>query len=104
MADREKRGAWLQVFCPQAQCLTEEEVAGLPGELKQAPGVAGKDGLWLKVFCPDDACLTEGERPTLPPRAEPMVFTEKDSRQGGLWLKLFCPDNACLAGEDTDLA
>lgn len=103
MADQDNQGTWLKVFCPQASCLSDEEVANLPDRMRQAPGVAGKDGLWLKVFCPDQACLTEGERPELPEQARPQVFTQKDAKARGTWLRLFCPDDACLAGDDTEV-
>jgi|GEM_PF-2581916 len=65
-ADEKKEGLWLKVFCPDARCLTEEEVLDLPAEKKKAAEDSGKKGLWLEVFCPDDQCLMEEERVKLP--------------------------------------
>lgn len=91
------KGAWLNVFCPEARCLSEEEVAALPPEFSQAPGVKDTEGLWLKVFCPDEACLTEGET------SKPVFKLERSEGQKGLWLSLFCPDDACQIDEGSDL-
>jgi len=52
----EKPGTWLKVFCPEARCLTDEEVAALPAEQRQA--MKDKQGLWLEMFCPDESCLS----------------------------------------------
>jgi len=92
----EKTGKWLKVFCPEARCLTEEEVAALPREQRQA--AADKEGLWLNLFCPDESCLQEGDygfvaRPGQGRTGEP-----------GLWLNLFCPEGSCLSKSGTDLA
>jgi hypothetical protein len=32
---REKKGTWLKVFCPEARCLSEEEVMDLPKEKRE---------------------------------------------------------------------
>lgn len=93
----EVKGAWLNVFCPEARCLSPEELAALPPELTQAPGVKDSQGLWLKVFCPDESCLVEGET------GKPVFKIARDQAGRGLWLSLFCPDDACQIDEVTDL-
>ena len=62
----EVKGAWLKVFCPNARCLSEEEIIALPPEKKQAAEETGEKGLWLEVFCPDDACLADEEKINIP--------------------------------------
>jgi len=91
----EKKGTWLKVFCPEARCLTEEEVAALPEEQREA--TADKEGLWLDLFCPDKSCLVEGDYGFV-------ARTGKDeSGKAGLWLELFCPDDSCLYKSGTEL-
>jgi len=63
----EIKGSWLKVFCPEARCLSEEEILNLPEEHLKA--AEGEKGLWLEVFCPDEACLTEAEKVSLPVKA-----------------------------------
>jgi hypothetical protein len=92
----EKTGRWLKVFCPEARCLTDEEVAALPEEQRRA--TADKEGLWLDLFCPDESCLKEGDYGFV---ARP---GQDKSGQAGMWLELFCPDSSCLHEEGTDLA
>ncbi len=91
----EVKGAWLKVFCPDARCLTDEEVGALPQDLKS--GVEGQEGLWLQVFCPDESCLNEDET------AKPVFKLERASGQQGMWLNLFCPDDSCQITGDMDL-
>lgn len=91
-----KQGQWLKVFCPEARCLSEQEVAALPDELKQSREATGKDGLWLEVFCPDGSCLGEAEKAGVVPMVEPKPG-------GGLWLKLFCPDGSCQLRQSSEL-
>lgn len=91
------QGAWLKVFCPDARCLSPEEVADLPQEKKQAAQDSGKEGLWLEVFCPDGACLTDAEKGA---GASAPSVSKADK---GLWVNLFCPEGACLIDEESRL-
>ncbi len=91
-------GTWLKVFCPDARCLTEEEIVNLPHDKQQAAQATGKQGLWLEVFCPDQACLREEERMTVP------VQDEADKDKPGVWLNIFCPDDRCVIDDPTDIA
>jgi len=103
MADSDRpqvKGTWLNVFCPEARCLSEAEVQALPPDMAQAPGVQDKQGLWLKVFCPDESCLSEAEKGS---PSVPVLRTSRQAGHQGLWLELFCPDGACQVDEDTDL-
>jgi len=47
------RGVWLELFCPDNACFTEEERVNIPVFCKDPD--AGKK-LWLKLFCPDGSC------------------------------------------------
>ncbi len=91
-------GVWLKVFCPDARCLTEEEVVNLPADKQQAAQATGKQGLWLEVFCPEQACLRDEERMTVP------VQDEADREKPGVWLNIFCPDDRCVIDDPTDIA
>jgi hypothetical protein len=55
--NKEQQGT---VFCPEARCLSPEEVAALPGDKRQAAQETGKDGFWLGLFCPGDQCQIGG--------------------------------------------
>lgn len=92
------KGMWLKLFCPDARCLTEEEIVNLPGDKQQAAQATGKDGLWLEVFCPDQACLRAEERMTVP------IQDAADKGKPGMWLNIFCPDDRCVVDEPTDVA
>lgn len=46
-----KQSGWLRLFCPEGQCLREEERIDLPKSEKQEEG-----DLWLKTFCPEQQC------------------------------------------------
>jgi hypothetical protein len=48
-----QRGVWLEIFCPDDQCFTEEERVDVP-VFCEDPRAANK--LWLKLFCPDGKC------------------------------------------------
>ena len=89
-ADKTK-GTWLKVFCPDARCLSEAEVASLPEKQKEA--MKDKEGLWLDVFCPEGSCATGPEH----------FWAKAESTEGGVWLKTFCPDDSCVVDEPTDL-
>jgi hypothetical protein len=91
MSTDKPEGKWLKVFCPDARCLSDAEVASLPEEKKKA--MADKDGLWLDVFCPDGSCATGPEH----------FWVPVESSEGGVWLKTFCPDDSCVVSEPTDL-
>ena len=49
----QKRGVWLEVFCPEDACFSEEEHVRVPVYC-EAP--QAKESLWLDVFCPDSSC------------------------------------------------
>lgn len=91
------QGAWLKVFCPDARCLSPEEVADLPQAQQQAAQASGKEGLWLEVFCPDGACLTDAEKGAA---AAAHSVAKADE---GIWVNLFCPEGACLIDEESRL-
>ena len=91
------QGKWLKVFCPEARCLSDEEVAALPQQLKDSREASGKDGLWLEIFCPDESCLTDAEKSGVLPQVEPKASG------GGLWLKLFCPEGTCQLNDGSGL-
>ena len=94
----QKKGMWLKVFCPDARCLTEEEVVKLPEDKQQAARATGKEGLWLEVFCPEQTCLREEERMTVP------LQSESDKDKSGMWLNIFCPDDRCVIDDPSDIA
>ncbi len=86
MTGEKGTGTWLKVFCPDARCLDEAEIAALPEAQKRL--ATGRNGLWLDVFCPDRSCLAPEEvAASLEPAA--------DGGEPGVWLKLFCPSGAC---------
>ena len=91
-------GTWLKVFCPNARCLSEEEIMELPIEKRKKAQPEGRSGLWLEVFCPDETCLTAEETISLP------RLDEKSKKGGrGTWLNLFCPEDRCVITKSTDL-
>jgi hypothetical protein len=47
------KGVWLELFCPDDACFTEEERVNIPVFCKDPN--AGKK-LWLKLFCPGGEC------------------------------------------------
>ena len=47
------RGVWLEIFCPDDNCLAEAERVKLP---VFCDNPSGRKDLWLEVFCPDDSC------------------------------------------------
>jgi hypothetical protein len=96
--DKQKdSGAWLRVFCPEARCITEEEISNLPDEKRRMAEAVGKKGVWLEVFCPDNACLIDQGKMAIP------VVGIGKKEQKGFWLNLFCPEDRCVANEATDL-
>ena len=50
MAEHDK-SLWLQILCPEENCLREEEKISLPESEK-----ADVKGDWVEVFCPDGSC------------------------------------------------
>jgi hypothetical protein len=100
MEEKEKKGegTWLKVFCPNARCLSEEEILDLPLEKKKTAEAGGRRGLWLEVFCPDDACLTDAEKIGIP-----VVKGAVERGERGVWLNLFCPEDRCVIEKSTDL-
>lgn len=50
MEKKEKeKDLWLKVFCLNARCLTDEEVAALPEENRKMAETAGLKGVWLAL-------------------------------------------------------
>lgn len=47
------RGVWLELFCPDDACLTEEERFSVP-VFCENPKV--KKHVFLELFCPEDSC------------------------------------------------
>jgi hypothetical protein len=47
------RGEWLELFCPDDNCLLEEERIKL---LKFCEDTGERHDHWLDVFCPDGSC------------------------------------------------
>ena len=52
----EGRGVWLELFCPNDACFTEEERVQIP-IFCEDPTVEKK--LWLNLFCPSGSCEVE---------------------------------------------
>ena len=51
------RGVWLEIFCPDDNCLLEEERMKLPIFCEDS---AKKRDLWLEILCPDNNCEISG--------------------------------------------
>jgi hypothetical protein len=49
----QERGVWLELFCPDDACLTEEERFSIP-VFCQDPKV--KKNVLLEIFCPEESC------------------------------------------------
>jgi hypothetical protein len=49
-------GLWVEVFCPDHSCLTQEEEVSL--QVRAARGEQGR-GFWLNLFCPEEQCALE---------------------------------------------
>jgi muconolactone delta-isomerase len=47
------RGVWLEIFCPDDNCLLEGERMQLPIFCKDSKN---RQDLWLEIFCPDNSC------------------------------------------------
>lgn len=52
-ASCKERGVWLEIFCPDDQCLTEEERFEVPIFCEDSKA---EKKLWLKLFCPEGSC------------------------------------------------
>lgn len=52
----QKRGVWLEVFCPDDACFTGEEQVRVPVFCEDPKA---KKSLWLDVFCPEDSCAVD---------------------------------------------
>jgi hypothetical protein len=50
MADR-RQDKWLNVFCPEGTCLTDEERIALP--TSEEPKAHSE---WQELFCPEESC------------------------------------------------
>ena len=46
-----QQNVWLSLFCPEGQCLREEERIDLP-----KPENSEGNNLWLETFCPEQQC------------------------------------------------
>jgi hypothetical protein len=51
-----KKGAWMEVFCPDDSCLNKDGHIVLPIRGTESEG---KKGFWLNLFCPEDECVIE---------------------------------------------
>jgi hypothetical protein len=49
----QERGVWLEIFCPDDACFTEEERVQIPVFCEDPEA---KKKLWLNLFCPGDSC------------------------------------------------
>ena len=81
---------WLKVFCPNARCLTDQEVAALPEEKRKMAEAEGGKGIWLAV---------KRERSTNPsgqPGVPLPIRAATEEEKKGFWLKLFCPEDQCI--------
>jgi hypothetical protein len=94
--EKKGQGSWVKVFCPDARCLSEAEVASLPPEQVESAQGDKKEGLWLELFCPEGACATG------PEKYWTMEETKDQAGGKGLWLKLFCPEDSCQVNESTE--
>jgi hypothetical protein len=92
----EKKDVWLKVFCPEARCLTEEEVASLPEKKVKMTQPAGVKGIWLEMPVP------EGWKPE-PRDASEQGEEGEGKKEKGFWLKLFCPEDECVLEQPTDV-
>jgi hypothetical protein len=50
------RGVWLELFCPNNACFSEEEQVRIP-VFCEDPKIKKK--LWLELFCPDGSCQVD---------------------------------------------
>lgn len=91
--EKNDQGTWVKVFCPNARCLSEAEVASLPPEQLESAQSDDKEGLWLELFCPEGACSTG------PEKFWTLEEAKDESGGKGLWLKLFCPEGSCQINE-----
>jgi hypothetical protein len=93
--EQKKQDRWLKVFCPNARCLTEEEVAALPEEKRKLAETAGDKGLWLAVEWDPESDSHE--------RKTSAKSGSAGGQEEGFWLNLFCPDDRCEVDEPSDL-
>ena len=49
----ERKGTWLEAFCPDDSCLSEEERIKLKAFCDDSEK---KRDLWRDTFCPEDSC------------------------------------------------
>ena len=94
--EKKGQGAWIKVFCPNARCLSETEVADLPQEQIQSAQANNEEGLWLELFCPEGPCVSS------PERFWTLEETKDQAGSKGLWLKLFCPEGACQINQPSE--
>ena len=52
-AQCQDRGVWLELFCPDDACLSEEERFSIPVFCEDTKV---KDSIFFELFCPDDSC------------------------------------------------
>lgn len=48
-----KRGIWLEIDCPNQDCVSPDGNVTIPAAGTEAKE---KKGVWLNVFCPNDSC------------------------------------------------
>lgn len=84
-------------FFPGARLLSQEEVASLPPEKKQAGEASSQPGVWIEIDCPEGTCVDENGMIQIPAEGA------QAGGQKGFWLNLFCPEGSCKIKEMTDL-
>jgi hypothetical protein len=53
-ADSEQReGVWLEVFCPDASCVSDDGRITIPAVGTES---GENKGMWLNIFCPEGSC------------------------------------------------
>jgi hypothetical protein len=87
----------LKFFLPDARILTEDEIANLPPEKRQAVEEIGKTGLWLEIACPDISCVDKHGTITVPAKGF------QPQQEEGFFLNVFCPEHSCEIEQGTDL-
>ncbi|MCF8051678.1 MAG: hypothetical protein K9L59_10615 [Desulfobacterales bacterium] len=85
-------------FFPGARILSQDEVASLPSEKKQAAEAANQEGVWIEIDCPDGTCVDRDGKIKIP------AAGVQGAGKKGIWLNLFCPEDSCQIRESTDLA
>ena len=48
-----KEGIWLEIYCPDASCVTDDGRITIPAVVTES---GKKKGIWLNLFCPEGSC------------------------------------------------